>query len=302
MTWVGASERRCFFRLAAAGLMLGIGILSPGVSRSETPLFLGITTSTENSGLLAHLIDAFEADHDVKIRAVTSGSGAILNLAARGDVDVVLVHSPADEKAFTAEGYGIDRRPVMRNRFVIVGPKADPAGIRSARDAVEAFTAIARSGALFLSRGDESGTHKAEHRLWQRAGIDPTADGGDWYRESGSGQGATLNITVNFGAYTLTDEATWATFGNPGDLETLFDDRGPRTETAPDQAGDPGLDSGLDNVYSVIRVNPERHPGINAEDALVFADWLTSKAGQAAIASFTAGGRTLFQPMSRLAG
>ena len=250
-----------------------------------------MTTSTENSGLLAHLIEAFKADHDIEVRAVTAGSGAVLNLAARGDVDVVLVHSREDEEAFIEKGYGVDRRPVMRNRFVIVGPKADPADVRENSDAVAAFTALAANRALFLSRGDDSGTHRAERRIWQEAGLDPAKASGSergkgWYRESGSGQGATLNIAVNTDAYTLTDEATWATFGNPGNLETLFADDGPT----------------LDNVYSIIRVNPERHPGLNAKDASTLANWLTSKAGQAAILSFKAGGRSLFRPISRLAG
>ena len=201
--------------------LFGAAALSPTISRSQAPLFLGVTTSTENSGLLAHLVAAFAADHDIQIRAVTAGSGAVLNLAARGDVDVILVHSPEDEDAFIESGYGVDRRPVMRNRFVIVGPKPDPAGIGEAGDAKDAFEAIAAERATFLSRGDESGTYKAELRLWQSIGIDPVAADG-WYRQSGSGQGATLNIAANTGAYTLTDEATWATFGNRGGLENAL--------------------------------------------------------------------------------
>lgn len=285
-----AVRRRRFLRHLFIGLAFGAALLASGTGRSQEPLFLGVTTSTENSGLLAHLIDGFKAEHDIEIRAVTAGSGAVLNLAARGDVDVVLVHSPEDEDVFLDSGYGVDHRSVMRNRFVIVGPSADPAGIGGSPDATAAFAAIAENRALFLSRGDDSGTHKAERRIWLKAGLDPT-DGSDeryngWYRQSGSGQGATLNIAANTGAYTLTDEATWATFGNPGSLETLFSE------------GEPALD----NVYSIIRVNPKRHPGLNAEDALIFADWLTSKAGQAAISSFKTDGRSLFQPIVRLAG
>lgn len=292
MRWAGAQMwRHRFLRCIAFGLVLGLSITTSKVGHSREPLFLGVTTSTENSGLLAHLIDAFRSDHDIQIRAVTAGSGAVLNLAARGDVDVILVHSPEDEEAFVSAGYGVDRRPLMRNRFVIVGPKTDPAGIRGQNDAGAALAAIAEQKELFLSRGDESGTHKAELRLWALAGFDPSRpeSGGrsrDWYRESGSGQGATLNIAANTGAYTLTDEATWATFGNPGQLETLF-------------AGD---EPALDNVYSVIRVNPERHVSLNADDALILVDWLTSKRGQAAIQSFKASGRSLFQPLGRLSG
>ncbi len=284
-------RRRRFLRHLVFCLAFGTGVLASDLGRSQEPLFLGVTTSTENSGLLAHLIEAFKATHDIEIRAVTAGSGAVLNLAARGDVDVVLVHSPEDEKAFIDKGYGVDRRPVMRNHFVIVGPKADPAGIRGKSDVADAFTTLAASQALFLSRGDDSGTHKAERRIWRAAKLDPAGVAKDqeskgWYRESGSGQGATLNIAANTSAYTLTDEATWATFGNPGNLVTVFSSDEPA----------------LDNVYSVIRVNPELHPGLNAKDALTFVDWLTSKAGQAAISSFTAGGRPLFRPISRLAG
>lgn len=285
-TSAGALRRRGFLRGVFGCLAFGGWVASARVGHGQTPLFLGVTTSTENSGLLAHLVENFEADHDIPVRAVTAGSGAVLNLAARGDVDVILVHSPEDEEVFMASGYGVDRRPVMHNRFVIVGPKVDPAGVREERGAATALAAIAASGALFLSRGDESGTHKAELRLWQATGIDPAVSGNGWYRESGSGQGATLNIAANTGAYTLTDEATWATFGNSGDLETLF----ARDEPA------------LGNVYSVIRVNPRRHPGLNAEGALIFTEWLTSKKGQAAISSFKAGGRSLFWPERRLSG
>ncbi len=286
-----ALRRRRFFKHFACCLTFGAGVMASGISRSDEPLFLGVTTSTENSGLLAHLIDAFEVAHDIQIRAVTAGSGAVLNLAARGDVDIILVHSPEDEEAFVENGYGVDRRPLMRNRFVIVGPKADPAGVRGSNNVASAFAAVAEHRVLFLSRGDDSGTHQAERRIWRDAGLDPqgsrdAASRDGWYRESGSGQGATLNIAANTGAYTLTDEATWATFGNPGNLETLFS----KDEPA------------LDNVYSLIRVNPDRHPGLNAKDASILTDWLTSKAGRAAISSFKADGRSLFQPISRLAG
>lgn len=291
MRSAGTTTRRGLLGQGALCLPAAALILAGGVASAEKPLFLGVTTSTENSGLLAHLIEAFEVEHGAEIRAVTAGSGAVLNLASRGDVDVVLVHSPEDEAAFIDAGYGVNRRPVMRNHFVIVGPKDDPADVGGATDVGDALEAIADSGAPFLSRGDKSGTHRAELRLWNAAGLDPTSEGSshgdpDWYRESGSGQGATLNIAANTGAYTLTDEATWATFGNRGDLQALY----AREEPA------------LRNIYSIIRVNPKRHPGVNAEDALTFADWLTSETGKAAILSFKVGGKSLFQPESRLAG
>jgi len=293
MRWFFGLERR-YRRVMSClivGVVLSFSLVWPHDARGQGPLFLGVTTSTENSGLLAHLIDAFRADHAIQIRAVTAGSGAVLNLAARGDVDVILVHAPKDEKTFIDSDYGIDRREVMRNRFVLVGPKTDPAGILRASDVGHALAAIASHRALFLSRGDESGTHQAERQLWDIAGIDPAnSEGsrgpGGWYRESGSGQGATLNIAANIDAYTLTDEATWATFGNPGRLATLYTSE----------------EAALGNIYSVIRVNPERHPSVNAEDALTFVNWLTSKAGQAAIQAFTVDDRILFRPISRLAG
>jgi tungstate transport system substrate-binding protein len=285
---MAGSDRRRLLQGMALGAVAGIGMAALGPAWGNAPLFLGVTTSIENSGLLARLVDAFGRDRDIQIRAVTAGTGAVLNLAARGDVDVVLVHSPEDEKAFLEAGYGVDRRAVMRNRYVIVGPSTDPAGIRAAADAATAFTSIAGSEALFLSRGDESGTHKAERAIWRLAGIEPNEAGGrqGWYRETGSGQGATLNIAANTNAYTLTDEATWATFGNPGGLEALVDKDDPA----------------LDNLYSVIRVSPERHAGLNADGALAFADWLTSKAGQSAILSFRVGDHPLFRPVSDLSG
>jgi len=254
------------------------------------PLLLGVTTSTDNSGILDHLLRAFYEDHELEVRAVTAGTGAILNMASRGDVGAVLVHAPDDEAAFVAAGYGLSRRPVMHNRFVIVGPAADPAGIEDQPNAAAAFAAVARSESLFLSRGDESGTHKAEQRLWKAAGIDlgtePSLN--IWYRESGSGQGATLNIAVNLGAYCLADEATWATFQNRGNLVTLFDHD----------------DSLMENVYSIVLVNPERFSKINHAEAAIFADWLTSEDGQGAISSFKINGRQLFNAgqKKRLAG
>jgi len=287
----GRLGRRAVFRLASTCLLLGGVAGGWRFAWAQPPLFLGVTTSTENSGLLSHLLTDFAADHGVEVRAVTAGSGAVLNLARRGDVDLVLVHSPDDEERLLRNGYGIDRRPVMRNRYVMIGPEDDPAGVQAAPAASDAFAAIAASETLFLSRGDESGTHKAERRLWRLAGIDPIGDMSrrerpGWYRESGSGQGATLNIASNIRAYTLTDEATWRTFRSPGDLRLLLG----------------GDEPALRNLYSVIRVNPDRHRELNAKGAIILSDWLTSKAGQASIASFQHEGRSLFQPAAELAG
>ena len=268
------------------GSILALHLAGTSIARlshaaDRTPMLLGVTTSTDNSGLLDHLLDAFHEARQIEVRAITAGTGAILNMASRGDVSAVLVHAPEDEKAFVAAGYGIERRSVMRNRYVVVGPAADPAGIKGERKAADAFAAIAKNEALFLSRGDESGTHKAEQRLWKAAdvalGAEPSRN--IWYRESGSGQGSTLNIAVNLGAYCLTDEATWATFQNRGDLVTLYNRD----------------DELMDNVYSIILVNPKRFPKVNHEGALTFADWLSSEDGQAAISSFKIDGKQLFQ-------
>ncbi|MGI9491745.1 MAG: substrate-binding domain-containing protein [Geminicoccaceae bacterium] len=282
-------------RREVIGGLLAVHLAGNSIARfshaaDRAPLLLGVTTSTDNSGLLDHLLQAFHEAHGIEIRAITAGTGAILNMASRGDVSAVLVHAPDDEKAFVAAGYGIDRRPVMRNRYVVVGPTSDPAGIADKTNAADAFAAIAQNGALFLSRGDESGTHKAEQRLWKAADVELGTEPSQniWYRESGSGQGSTLNIAVNLRAYCLTDEATWATFQNRGDLVTLFD--------RDDQL--------MDNLYSIILVNPERFPKVNHAGALMFADWLSSEAGQATISSFKINGKRLFRngPDKQLAG
>lgn len=274
-------RRRAMISGSAAIMLASTSLIFSGKVNGQAPLLLGVTTSTDNSGLLAHLLDVFEAEHDIEVRAVAAGTGAILNMASRGDVSAVLVHAPEAEATFIQDGYGIDRRPVMHNRFVIVGPISDPARVQEQGHAADAFAAIARHESLFLSRGDESGTHQAEQRLWQAAGVDlnDKLALNSWYRESGSGQGATLNIAVNLGAYCLTDEATWATFDNPGELKTLFD----RDETM------------TNNPYSIILVNPERFSKINNDAATIFADWLTSKKGQAAISSFKIQGQQPFR-------
>jgi tungstate transport system substrate-binding protein len=271
--------------LVASVLILGMVTLTAHAEEARRPLLLGVTTSTDNSGLLGHLKAAFEAAYPIELRSVTAGSGAVLKLAERGDLDVVLVHSPADEEAFVAAGYGIDRRPVMANDFVIVGPGDDPADVAGAGSATEALTRIRDAGQPFLSRGDASGTHRAEQALWQAAGIEPETLANGSYRETGSGQGATLNVALNTGGYTLTDEATFASFQNKGDLAVLY----------------AGADPGLANRYSVILVDPGRYPAINHGDARRFADWLTSAAGQAAIAAFEIDGRPRFRPLDRAA-
>ena len=242
-------------------------------------IILQSTTSTQNSGLLDAILPIFEARTGIAVRVVAVGTGQAIRNAMRGDGDVLLVHDRAAEDAFVAGGWGVARRDVMFNDFVIVGPAADPAGIAGGSDAVAALARIAAARAPFASRGDESGTHKAELRLWRAAGIDPGAAPGGWYRETGSGMGATLNLASGMGAYALTDRGTWIAFGNKGELRIVVEG-----------------DARLFNPYGVILVNPARHANVRAEDGRAFIDWLTGPEGQAAIAAFRVDGQQLFFP------
>jgi tungstate transport system substrate-binding protein len=239
---------------------------------------LSSTTSTEDSGLFAHVIPIFRAAKGFDVHVVAVGTGQALALGARGDADALLVHDRAGEDKFVADGNGIDRRDVMYNDFVIVGPKADPAGIRTAKDAREAFLRIANSRAAFASRGDDSGTNRMELRLWKFAGIEPHK-GESWYRDLGQGMGPTLNTAAGLDAYTLTDRATWANFKNRQNLEILTE-------------GDPALL----NPYGSILVNPAKWPHVKATEARTWHEWLTSKAGLDAITSYRINGERLFFP------
>ena len=249
-----------------------------GPARAES-ITMQSTTSTQNSGLLDAILPLFEEETGIEVRVVAVGTGQALENARRGDGDVLLVHAKPDEEAFVAEGYGTERRDVMYNDFVIVGPAADPAGIAGGTDAVAAFRAIAEAEAPFLSRGDDSGTHKAERALWDEAGVDAEAASGTWYREAGQGMGATLNVGVGMDAYVLADRATWVAFGNKDDFEILVEG-----------------DSALFNQYGVIPVSAERHPNVGQDEAEAFADWITGPEGQAAIAAFRVEGQQVFFP------
>ena len=265
--------------LAAVAAGIAVAFATAGTAAEQRFIVLASTTSTANSGLLDHLLPSFTAETGIEARVVVVGTGAALRLGVRGDADVILVHDRAAEDAFVAAGHGISRHAVMYNDFVIVGPAADPAAARAAGDAAAALRAIASSAAKFLSRGDDSGTHKAELRLWAAAGVDPTQGSGRWYLETGSGMGATLNTAVAKGAYALTDRGTWLSFRNRGDLAVLFEG-----------------DARFLNPYGVILVNPARHPHVKAEEGRAFIAWLTSPAGQRAIAEFTIGGAQPFHP------
>ncbi len=253
--------------------------LTTAASAGDRYITLASTTSTENSGLFAHLLPRFEAASGIAVRVVAVGTGQAIRLAGNGDADVLLVHHRPSEEAFVAAGLGVGRRDVMYNDFVLVGPAADPAGIRGLTDAAGALTRIAAAAAPFASRGDDSGTHKAELALWDAAGVDQRAASGTWYRELGTGMGATLNTAAAMNAYTLADRGTWTSFANKGDLVLLL-------------AGDPVLF----NPYGVVLVNPARHPHVKAADGQAFIDWLTGPAGQAAIAAFQRDGQALFFP------
>ncbi len=260
--------------------LLALGVAPAAVGHAEDRFItLASTTSTENSGLFAALLPRFTERTGIEVRVVAVGSDQALRMARRGDADVLLVHDRDAEEKFVAEGWGVERFEVMFNEFVLVGPAGDPAGIRETKDAAAAVARIATRRALFVSRGDDSGTHKAELRLWRSAGIDPVSEAGSWYRESGSGMGATLNTAAAMAAYTLADRGTWLAFRNRRDLAVLV-------------AGDPRLH----NPYGVIRVDPARHPHVKARSGRVFVEWLLSSEGQAAIADFRVEGEQLFHP------
>ena len=269
------------FRRHLLSLALGATLaLGTGAAQAQDGfIVVQSTTSTQASGLFDHILPIFEAQSGIDVRVVAVGTGQAIRNAANGDGDVLFVHARAAEEQFVAEGHGVSRADVMYNDFVIVGPPDDPAGVAGMQDAVAALTRIAEAGAIFASRGDDSGTNTAELRLWKAAGIDAQADSGTWYRETGSGMGATLNTGTAMGAYVLTDRATWIAFGNKGDYEIAVE-------------GDPKLF----NQYGIILVNPDRHPNVKAEAGQSFIDWVLSDEGQAAIAGHKVDGQQLFYP------
>jgi tungstate transport system substrate-binding protein len=258
-------------------LLLSV-LLSGQALAQDRFITLTSTTSTEDSGLFGHIIPRFRMAHGIDVHVVAVGTGQALAIGARGDADALLVHDRAGEDKFVADGYGIDRRDVMYNDFVVVGPKSDPAGIRGLTSAREAFARIALARAPFASRGDDSGTNRMELRLWKSAGVAPDKSSA-WYRDLGQGMGPTLNIAAGLNAYTLTDRATWANFKNRQDLEILTE-------------GDPALF----NPYGSILVNPAKWPQVKSLQARTWHEWLTSKPGLDAITSYRIDGEQLFFP------
>jgi len=261
--------------LALAALALRLSSLP---SYAADSLTLATTTSTHDSGLLDVLLPPFEKHYDLKVKVLAVGTGQALELGRRGDADVLLVHAPDQEADFVEEGHGIERRPFMYNDFVIVGPTADPAHIRGLRSAADAFRCIASCESSFASRGDESGTHSREKLLWREVKLEPS---GDWYLSCGAGMAATLRIASEKQAYTLTDRSTYLAWESKLDLGLLVE-------------GDPLLR----NIYSVIVVSPETHPGTNVAMARKFADYLFADEARSIIAGF--GKEKFGQPLFHL--
>lgn len=262
--------------LATAVLAAGLGT----AQADDAYITVASTTSTQNSGLFDYILPMFKQESGIEVRVVAVGTGAAIRLARSGDADILLVHHKKSEEKFVAEGYGVERHALMYNDFVIVGPKSDPAGIKGGRDAAAALSKIAAAKAVFASRGDDSGTHKRERELWAKAGVDPSAASGTWYRETGSGMGMTLNVAAGTNAYALTDRGTWLSFANRGDLEIIV-------------SGDPILR----NEYGVILVSAEKFAHVKTKSGQKFIDWLMSRPGQDAIDGYRINGEQLFHGM-----
>jgi tungstate transport system substrate-binding protein len=259
-------------------LGLSLTLLANAAMAQERSIVLGSTTSTEQSGLFGHLLPAFKTETGIAVRVVAVGTGQALQLARRGDADALLTHDRNGEDALVTDGFAIDRRDTMHNDFVLIGPKPDPAKIAGLKDAAEALRRVAGTRSAFASRGDDSGTHRAELRLWSTAGV-TLKPRPDWYRELGSGMGPTLNSAQAMNAYVLADRGTWASFKNRGELAILAEG-----------------DARLFNPYSSLLVNPAKHPHVKAADARRWHEWLTGPKGKALIASFKIGEEQLFFP------
>src|SRR5262252_215636 len=263
--------RACvWIRLCVASWLL---VSASSAIAQETFITVASTTSTEESGLFGYLLPAFTKETGIQVRVVAVGTGQALKIGERGDCDVVFVHDRPAELAFLEQGFGIDRREVMYNDFILVGPNADPAHVDGDMDIVAAFRKIAETKAPFVARGDDSGTSKAEMRLWKEAGIDPKTVGGSWYRDTGSGMGPTLNAAAEMDGYTLSDRGTWLSFKNKQNLKIIVEG-----------------DRRLFNQYGVMLVNPAKHPHVKQDLGYQFIDWLTSPTGQRTIADYRING------------
>ena len=254
-------------------------LLTTGAQAQTRFITVASTTSTEQSGMFKHLLPIFQKKTGIEVRVVALGTGQALDMARRGDADVVFVHTKAAEEKFIAEGYGVKRLPVMYNDFVLVGPKSDPAKIAGGKDILEALRKVKGATAPFVSRGDRSGTHMAELALWKSSGIEIEKEKGPWYRDTGQGMGPALNSASSMNGYILTDRATWISFKNRGDLAILVEG-----------------DQRLFNQYGVILVNPGKHQHVKKDLGQAFIDWVVSSDGQQAIAAYKIGGEQLFFP------
>ena len=271
--------RRAAMRAALCLMVAGAALATSLPARAQDKfIVMASTTSTEQSGLFAHLLPAFKKASGIEVRVVALGTGQALDMGRRGDADILFVHDQAAEEKFVADGFGLERSPVMYNDFVIVGPKSDPAAIRG-KDVVESLKKLAASQADFISRGDKSGTNAAELRYWKAAGIDTPVGKVPGYKQCGCGMGPALNMAASTNAYLLTDRGTWLSFKNRADLTVIVEG-----------------DKRLFNQYGVIVVNPAKYPHVKKELAQAFADWVVSAEGQATIASYKVGGEQLFFP------
>jgi tungstate transport system substrate-binding protein len=260
-------------------LALAILAFAAPATAQDKSIVVASTTSTEDSGLFGYLLPLFKAKTGITVRVVALGTGQALDVGRRGDADVVFVHAKPEEDKFVAEGFGVKRYPVMYNDFVLIGPKSDPAGIKGSKDIVAALKGLKDKQVPFISRGDRSGTHLAELKLWRDAGIDIASDKGDWYKAIGQGMGAALNTAAAADAYVLADRGTWLSFKNKGELAIVVEG-----------------DKRLFNQYGVMLVNPAKHPAVKKDWGQQFIDWLVSREGQRDIAGYTIGGRQLFYP------
>jgi tungstate transport system substrate-binding protein len=260
-------------------------VSAQGVVAQDKSIVVASTTSTQDSGLFGHLLPLFKAKTGIDARVISQGTGQALDTGRRGDADVVFVHAKSQEEKFVADGFGVKRFAVMYNDFVLVGPKGDPAKVNGSKDIAAALVKIKNAGAVFISRGDKSGTHAAELNLWKIAGVDIAADKGPWYRDIGQGMGAALNAASASNAYVLADRGTWLSFKNRGDLVISVEG-----------------DKRLFNQYGVILVNPTKHTHVKKDFAQSFIDWLVSPEGQKAISDYKINGEQLFFPNATVPG
>jgi len=269
-------------RLLVCSVLMAACVASVQAYAQEKFIVVASTTSTEQSGLFGYLLPIFSKRTGIQVRVVALGTGQALEVGRRGDADVEFVHDQVAEGKFIAEGYGVGRKDVMYNDFILIGPKGDPAKVAGGRDIVAAFRKIRAAQAAFVSRGDKSGTHSSELQLWKLAAIDPVAGRGTWYRETGSGMGPSLNTASSMKAYVLSDRGTWLNFRNRGELSIVVEG-----------------DGRLFNQYGVMLVNQAKHPHVKKELGQAFIDWLVSDEGQKSIAAYKIGGEQLFFPNAK---